>query len=135
MLRDGLTPLGIVLDQHGIKGDLLSNKDQEIVEQFQGLLRRKAAGQPQEPQLISEAQPVMRAATLGDLGLVGGGKPDAVDDEVAGIVHGMEHGRILLKRGPLGHGHGGAPVGAAVLPTQGLHMRDVLMLHTIEQGA
>ena len=134
MLRDGLTPLGIVLDQSGIEGDLLGDKDQEIVEQFQGLLRRKAAGQPQEPQLISEAQPVMRAATLGDLGLVGGGKPDAVDDEVAGIVHRMEHGRILLKRGPLGHGHG-APVGAAMLTTQELHMKDVLMLHTIEQGA
>ena len=134
MLRDGLTPLGIVLDQHGIEGDLLGDKDQEIVEQFQGLLRRKAAGQPQEPQLISEAQPVMRATTLGDLGLVGEGKPDAVDDEVAGIVHRMEHGRILLKRGPLGHDHG-APVGAAGLTAQGLHMRDVLMLHTIEQGA
>ena len=129
MLRDGLPPLGIVLDECRIEGDLLGDKDQEIVEQFQGLLRWKAAGQPQEPQLIGEAQPVMRPATMGDLGVVGGGKPDAVDDEVAGIVHGMEHGRILLRRGPLGHG---APVGADVLTAQGLHMRDGLMLHTIE---
>jgi hypothetical protein len=45
MLRDCLTPLGIVLDQHGIEGDLLGDKDEEVVEQFQGLLRRKAAGQ------------------------------------------------------------------------------------------
>jgi hypothetical protein len=53
-----------------------------------------------------------------DLGLVGGGKPDAVGDEVAGIMHRMEHGRILLRRGPLGDGHG-APVGADVLTAQG----------------
>ena len=93
MLRDGLTPLGIVLDEDGIEGDLLGDKDQEVVEQFQGLLRWKAASQTQEPQLIGEAQPVMRAATLGDLGLVGGGKPDTVGDKVARIVHRMEHGR------------------------------------------
>jgi len=55
MLRDGLTPLGIVLDEDGIEGDLMGNKDQEVVEQFQGLLRWKAASQPQEPQLIGEA--------------------------------------------------------------------------------
>jgi hypothetical protein len=116
MLRDGLTPLGIVLDEDGIEGDLLGDKDQQVIEEFQGLLRRKAAGQPQEAQLIGEAQPIMRAATMGDLGVVGGGKPDAVDDEVAGIVHGMEHGRILLRRGPLGHG---APGGADVLTAQG----------------
>ena len=76
----------------------------------------------------------MRAATLGDLGLVGGGKPDAVSDKVARIVHRMEHGRVLLRRGPLGHGHG-APEGTDVLTAQGLHMRDVMRLHTIEQGA
>ena len=34
----------------------------------------------------------------------------------------------------LGHGHG-APVGADGLTAQGLHMRDGLMLYTIEQGA
>ena len=55
MLRDGLTPLGIVLDEDGIECDLLGDKDQKAIEEFQGLLRRKAAGQPQEPQLISEA--------------------------------------------------------------------------------
>ena len=49
MLRDGLTPLGIVLDQRRIEGDFMGDKDQEIVEQFQRLLRRQAAGQPQEP--------------------------------------------------------------------------------------
>jgi hypothetical protein len=134
MLRDGLTPLGIVLDQRGIKGDLMGNKDQEVVEQFQGLLRWKAASQPQESQLVGEAQPVMRAATLGDLGLVGGGKADAVGDKVARIVHRMEHGRVLLRRGLLGHGHG-APEGADVLMAQGPQMRDGMMLHTIEQGA
>ena len=75
----------------------------------------------------------MRAATMGDLRLVGGGKPDAVGDEFAGIVYCMEHGRILLRRAPLNHGHG-APMGADVLTAQGLHMRDVMMLHTIEQG-
>jgi hypothetical protein len=26
MLRDGLTPLGIVLDERGIEGDLMGNK-------------------------------------------------------------------------------------------------------------
>jgi hypothetical protein len=36
MLRDGLTPLGIVLDQRGIEGDLMGDKAEEIVEQFQG---------------------------------------------------------------------------------------------------
>jgi hypothetical protein len=97
MLRDGLTPLGILLDQRGIEGDLLGDKDQQVIEEFQGLLRRKTAGQPEEPQLIGEAQPVMRAATLGDLGVVSGGKPDAVGDEVTGIVHRMEHGRVLLR--------------------------------------
>ena len=134
MLRDGLTPLGIVLDEDGIEGDLLGDKDQQVIEEFQGLLRWKAAGQPQEPQLIGEAQPVMRTATLGDLGVVGGGKPHAVDDEVAGIVHRMEHRRILLRRALLRHGHD-TPVGADMLTAQGLHMRDVVMLHTIEQGA
>jgi hypothetical protein len=81
MLRDGLSPLGIVLDECRIEGDLLGDKDQQVVEEFEGLLRWKAASQPQEPQLVGEAQPVMRAATLGDLGLVGGGKPDAVGDK------------------------------------------------------
>jgi hypothetical protein len=111
MLRDGLLPLGIVLDQRGSLGDVLGDTAQEVVEQFQGLLRRKAPGQPQASQLIGAAQPVRRAATLGDLGLGGGGKPDAVRDEVAAIGHRMEHGRILLRREPLGHGHG-VPVGA-----------------------
>jgi hypothetical protein len=76
----------------------------------------------------------MRAATLGDLGLVGGGKPDAVSDKVARIVHRMEHGRVLLRRGPLGHGHG-APEGTDVLTAQGPQIGDGMMLHTIEQGA
>ena len=134
MLRDGLTPLGIVLDEDGIEGDLLGDKDQQVIEEFQGLLRRKATSQPQEAQLIGEAQSVMRAAAMGDLGLVRGGKPDTVGDKVAGIVHRMEHGRILLRRAPLGHSHG-APVGADGLTVQGLHMRDVMRLHTIEQGA
>ena len=116
MLRDGLPPLGIVLDEDGIEGDLLGDKDQQVIEEFQGLLRRKATSQPQEAQLLGEAQAVMRAAAMGDLGLVRGGKPDAVDDEVAGIVYGMEHGRILLRRGPLGHD---APGGADVRTAQG----------------
>ena len=77
MVRDGLTPLGIILDQHGIEGDLMGDKDEEVIEQFQGLLRRKAAGQPQEPELIGEAKPVMHAATMGNLRLVGRGKADA----------------------------------------------------------
>ena len=126
--------MGIVLDECRIEGDLLGDKDQQVIEEFQGLLRRKAAGQPQEPQLIGKAQPVMRTATLGELGVVGGGKPHAVDDEVAGIVHRMEPGRLLLRRAPLGHSHG-TPVGADGLTVQGLHMRDVMRLHTIEQGA
>ena len=46
MLRDGLTPLGIVLDEDGIEGDLLGDKDQQVIKEFQGLLRRKATSQP-----------------------------------------------------------------------------------------
>ena len=76
----------------------------------------------------------MRAATMGDLHLVRGGKLDAVGDKVAGIVHRMEHRRILLRRALLRHGHD-TPVGADMLTAQGLHMRDVVMLHTIEQEA
>ena len=45
MLRDGLPPLGIVLDEDGIEGDLLGDKDQQVIEEFQGLLRRKATSQ------------------------------------------------------------------------------------------
>ena len=33
----------------------MGNKAQEVVEQFQGLLRWKAASQTQEPQLVGEA--------------------------------------------------------------------------------
>ena len=134
MLRDGLTPLGIGLDEDGIEGDLLGDKDQQVIEEFQRLLRRKATRQPQEAQLIGEAQSVMRAAAMGDLGLVREGKPDTVGDKVAGIVHRMEHGRILLRRALLRHRHD-TPVGADMLTAQGLHMSDVVMLHTIEQGA
>ena len=76
----------------------------------------------------------MRAATMGDLGWVGGGKPDAVNDELAGIVYRMEHGRVLLRRGHRGHGPG-APEGADVLMAQGPQMRDSMRFHTIEQGA
>jgi hypothetical protein len=117
MLRDGLSPLGIVLDEDRIEGDLLGHKNQQVIEEFQGLLCRKATSQPQEAQLIGEAQSVMRAAAMGDLGLVRGSKPDTVGDKVAGIVHRMEHGRILLRRAPLGQSHG-APVGADGLTVQ-----------------
>jgi hypothetical protein len=58
--------LGIVLDQHGVESDFLGDKGEEVVEQFQRLLRRKAAGQSQEPELIGEAQPVIPTTlTLG----------------------------------------------------------------------
>ena len=49
MLRGCLAPMGIALDQHGIQGNLLGDKGDEVVEQSQGLLHRKAASQPQEP--------------------------------------------------------------------------------------
>ena len=118
MLRDGWTPLGLILDKDGIEGDLLGDKDQEVIEEFQGRLRRKATSQPEEAQLIGAAPSVMRAAAMGDLGLVRGGKPDTVGDKVAGRVHRLEHGRLLLRRVPLGHSHG-APVGADGLSVQG----------------
>ena len=56
MLRDGLPPLGIVLDEDGIEGDLLGNKDQQVIEEFQGLLRRKATSQPQVRLPVSAQQ-------------------------------------------------------------------------------
>lgn len=77
----------------------MGDKDEEVIEPFQGLLCWKAAGQPQETQLIGQAQPVMRATTVSDLGMVSRGKADAVGDEFAGIVHRMEHGRVLLRPG------------------------------------
>jgi hypothetical protein len=133
MLRDGLPPVGLLLEQRGLTGNLLGDKDQEVIEQFPGLLRWKAASQPQDPQLRGAAQPVMRTATRGDLSLGSGGKPDAVGAEVAGRVHRMEHGQVLLRRAPLGHGYG-APGSADGLTAPGRHMREVMRLPTIEPG-
>ena len=49
------------------------------------------------PQLIGEAQPVRRAATRSDLGLVGRRKPDTVGTECTVLGHCIEPGRVLLQ--------------------------------------
>src|SRR4029453_17731286 len=67
MVRHRLPPLGIVLDQGRIKGPLLRHKDEQVVEEFQRLLRRKPASQPEEPQMIGQAQQVMRATSGANL--------------------------------------------------------------------
>ena len=57
--RDGGLALRIGLNHRGGQGEFTGDKRQHIREQFERLLARKAAGEPQKGHLIRQAQAVM----------------------------------------------------------------------------
>ena len=93
--RDGGLALGIGLNHRGGEGEFARDKGQHIGEQFQGLLARKAAGEPQKGHLIGKAQTVVGPPTEDDLGMVSGRKHDALGNELAGIRNGVQHPTVL----------------------------------------
>src|SRR5215510_14136600 len=86
MLRHRLTSWGIRLDRARVNAHLLGDPDEEIVEHFERLLGGEAAREAHKPHLVGQAQPVVDAPTVGDLGMVSWRKPDPLGDEVAGII-------------------------------------------------
>jgi hypothetical protein len=72
--RDCGLALCIRLNSGGGQSDLAGDKGQDIGEQFQGLLVRKASSEAHTGYLIGKAQAVVGSSTEGDLSLVSGRK-------------------------------------------------------------
>ena len=79
VVRNRMLPGRIPVDLDRLNVQLHGDEVQQLVADLQGLLGRKAAEQPDEADLIGEAQAVLVAATLGDLGQVGLGQGRLAD--------------------------------------------------------
>ena len=91
MIRDRVLTGRVSLDLGHVGVQLGRDEAQEFVADLQGLLRREAAEQPDEADLIGEAQAVMVAAALVDLvqvGLVHGGFADHLSPRKGDQCHG-----------------------------------------------
>src|SRR5215471_12144275 len=98
--RDGGLALRIRLNHGGAQREFAGDKGQHIWEQFQGLLVRKAAGEPQKGHLIGKAQAVVGPPTEGDLGMVSGRKHDPCRNKLAGVAQRVFHRTVLRMTRP-----------------------------------
>ena len=98
--RDGGLALRIRLNHGGGQSEFAGDKGQHIGEQFQRLLVRKAAGEPQKGHLIGKAQAVVGPPTEGDLGMVSGRKHDPGSNKLAGVEQRVLHCTVLQMTWP-----------------------------------
>ena len=71
MLGDRLLPAGVGVDRLGVGPQLQGREPQDLSVDLQGRLLREPAEHPHEGDLVREAQPIVGAASQGDLSSVG----------------------------------------------------------------
>jgi hypothetical protein len=100
--RDGGLALCIRLNHSGGQSEVVGDKGQHIGEQFQGVLIRKAAGEPQKSHLIRQAQAIVGPPAEGELGMVSGRKHNPFGNKLAGVEQRVHHRTVLRITWPPG---------------------------------